>query len=154
MAQQKQTGLVSMRMWVRSLALWVKDPELLWLWCRLVATAQTRPLPWELPYASDAALKNTENKNIVFKESCEFPPNSMLSCRGWGLWQGSCLSLASLPILMWFFSFSLFRATLVACGSSKARGRIRAAAAGLHTPQPQQPDPSCICNLHHSSQQR
>ena len=27
------------------------DPELLWLWCRPVATALIRPLAWELPYA-------------------------------------------------------------------------------------------------------
>ena len=27
------------------------DPELLWLWRRLVATALIRPLAWELPYA-------------------------------------------------------------------------------------------------------
>jgi len=27
------------------------DPELLWLWSRLVATALIRPLAWEPPYA-------------------------------------------------------------------------------------------------------
>ena len=27
------------------------DPTLLWLWCRLVATAPIRPLAWEPPYA-------------------------------------------------------------------------------------------------------
>ena len=29
----------------------------LWLWCRPVVTAPIRPLAWELPYASGAALK-------------------------------------------------------------------------------------------------
>ena len=40
------------------LAWWIKDPALLWLWCRLAATAPMRPLAWEPPYASGAALKN------------------------------------------------------------------------------------------------
>ena len=51
---------------------WVKDPALLWLWCRSqmrlgsrvavaevwpAATAPIRPLAWELPYAVGVALK-------------------------------------------------------------------------------------------------
>ena len=32
------------------------DPTLLWLWCRLVATALIGPLAWEPPYATGAAL--------------------------------------------------------------------------------------------------
>ena len=35
------------------------DPELLWLWYRPAATALIRPLPWEPPYATGAALKRT-----------------------------------------------------------------------------------------------
>ena len=31
------------------------DPALLWLWCRVVATAPIRPLAWEPPYAAGAA---------------------------------------------------------------------------------------------------
>ena len=31
------------------------DPALLWLWRRPVATAPTRPLAWEPPYAAGAA---------------------------------------------------------------------------------------------------
>ena len=38
------------------------DPELLWLWCRLAATALIRPLAWELPYAADVALKRKKKK--------------------------------------------------------------------------------------------
>ena len=30
-------------------------PALLWLWCRLVATALIRPLAWEPPYAAGEA---------------------------------------------------------------------------------------------------
>ena len=36
---------------------WVKDPALLWPWCRPVATAPIRPLAWEIPYAPGGALK-------------------------------------------------------------------------------------------------
>ena len=33
------------------------DPALLWLWHRAAAVAPIRPLAWEPPYATDAALK-------------------------------------------------------------------------------------------------
>ena len=36
--------------------------QLLWRWHRLVATAPTRPLAWELPYAVDVALRRREKK--------------------------------------------------------------------------------------------
>ena len=42
---------------IPGLAQWVKDPALLWLWYRLMATAPIGPLAWELPYASGAALE-------------------------------------------------------------------------------------------------
>ena len=41
---------------------WVKDPALLWLWCRLAAAALIQPLAWELPYAAHMALKQTNKK--------------------------------------------------------------------------------------------
>ena len=34
------------------------DPVLLWLWCRLAATALIGPLAWEPPHAAGVALKN------------------------------------------------------------------------------------------------
>ena len=40
------------------------DPELLWLWCRLAATAPIRPLAWEPPYASGTALKSKNKIKI------------------------------------------------------------------------------------------
>ena len=40
---------------------------LLWLWCRLVATAPIRPLAWEHPYATSMALKG--QKKILSLES-------------------------------------------------------------------------------------
>ena len=39
---------------------------MLWLWCRLTATALIRPLAWEPPYAARAAqeiAKRQKNKN-------------------------------------------------------------------------------------------
>ena len=35
---------------------------LLWLWCRLAATAPTGPLAWEPIYAEDAALKKDKRQ--------------------------------------------------------------------------------------------
>ena len=38
------------------------DLVLLWLWCRLEAIALIRPLAWEHPYASGAALQKKKKK--------------------------------------------------------------------------------------------
>ena len=41
---------------------------LLWLWCRLAATAPIIPLAWEPPYATGVALeekKRQKNKNKI-----------------------------------------------------------------------------------------
>ena len=51
--------LSGLRIW-RCCELWCRlqmrsDPALLWLWCRLVATAPIIPLAWESPYAAGAA---------------------------------------------------------------------------------------------------
>jgi len=45
---------------------------LLWLWCRLVATAPIRPLAWEPPYAAGAALEKAkrQKKKIVRTSMC------------------------------------------------------------------------------------
>ena len=45
------------------LAQWVKDPVLLWLRCRPVATALIEPLAWELPHAEGAALEKAKRPN-------------------------------------------------------------------------------------------
>ena len=39
------------------------DPELLFLWRRLAATAPIRPLAWEPPYAPAAALEKDKKTN-------------------------------------------------------------------------------------------
>ena len=46
------------------------DPELLWLWCRPVATAPIRLPAWEPPYAAGTALegKKTKKKKEKRKE--------------------------------------------------------------------------------------
>ena len=47
------------------------DPMLLWLWCRLAATAPIGPLAWEPLYTAGVALEKTNNNNNNnFKEEC------------------------------------------------------------------------------------
>ena len=38
------------------------NPALLWLWCRLAATALIGPLAWEPPYALSVALKRQKDQ--------------------------------------------------------------------------------------------
>ena len=49
---------------IPGLAQWVEDPAWLWLWlwCRLPATAPIRPLAWEPPHATGAALEKAKIK--------------------------------------------------------------------------------------------
>ena len=42
---------------IPGLTQWVKDPALLWLWCRLAAAALIQPLVQERPYAEGVILK-------------------------------------------------------------------------------------------------
>ena len=47
------------------------DPALLWLWCRLVATALIGPLGWEPPYDAGMTLKKPKkNKKQTKKQLC------------------------------------------------------------------------------------
>ena len=41
---------------IPGLVQWVKDPAMLWLWHRPMATAPMRPLAWESPYVAGVAL--------------------------------------------------------------------------------------------------
>ena len=78
MAQWIKNSVVSMRMWVWSLAslsgLRIQhcrklgvglrcglNPEVLWLWRRPASAALILPLAWELPYAVDMTLKRKSN---------------------------------------------------------------------------------------------
>ena len=47
------------------------DPALLWLWCRMAATAPIQPLAWEPPYAMGVALKSKKKKGGGEKEKKE-----------------------------------------------------------------------------------
>ena len=47
---------------IPGLTQWVKDPVLLWLWCRPAAVALIRPLAWEPPYTAGVALKRQKLK--------------------------------------------------------------------------------------------
>ena len=43
------------------------DPALLWLWCRLVATAPIRPRAWEPPHARGVAQEMAKKtKKMLF----------------------------------------------------------------------------------------
>ena len=44
------------------------DPELLWLWCRLVATAPIQPIAWEPLYAVEAAQAMAKRHTHTHKE--------------------------------------------------------------------------------------
>ena len=70
-----------------------------------------------------------------------------LHCRSWQRW-----ILIFLIYFILFLVFCLFRASSVAYGGSQTRGRIGAVASSPHHTTAVQ-DPSCICNLHHSSKQ-
>ena len=53
---------------IPGLAQWVKDPALLWLWCRPAAIAQIRPLAWEIPCATGVALKKKKKITLQIGE--------------------------------------------------------------------------------------
>ena len=52
---------------IPGLTQWVKDPVLLWLWCRPAAIALIRPLAWEPPYAVGSALEKAKRQKIFKK---------------------------------------------------------------------------------------
>ena len=57
------------------------DPTLLWLWCRLMATALIGPLAWEHPYDVGAALKRqNNNKKKTKKNEVNFVFIKMQAC--------------------------------------------------------------------------
>ena len=49
---------------IPGLAQWVRNPVLLWLWCRPAAVALIQSLAWEIPYATDVALKKKKKKAL------------------------------------------------------------------------------------------
>ena len=45
------------------------DLALLWLWCRLAATALIRPLAWKPPYATGVALEKAKSQKKKKKKN-------------------------------------------------------------------------------------
>ena len=76
--------LSGLRIW-RCPELWCRlrhgsDPELLWLWRRLVATALIRPLAWETPYAMEVAQEMAKiQKTNKQKNTKNYPTNQVPS---------------------------------------------------------------------------
>ena len=54
---------------IPGLAQWATDPVLLWLWHSLAGVAPTRPLAWEPPCATSAALKKPLKKQRKNKQT-------------------------------------------------------------------------------------
>ena len=80
---------------------------LLWLWHRPVASAAIRPLPWEPPYAADAALEKDQKKKYHFSlcllNSAPFPESDrcILSCyHRAGIMLKSLISLFQTSLLL------------------------------------------------------
>ena len=58
---------------IPGLAQWVKDPALLCLWRRPAAAAPIRPLAWEPPYATGAALEMAKRQKKKKKNNSGVP---------------------------------------------------------------------------------
>ena len=52
---------------IPGLTQWVKDPVLLWLWCRLAAVAPIPALAWEPPHARGVALESKKKHQKTMK---------------------------------------------------------------------------------------
>ena len=55
------------------------DPSLLWQWCRPAAVAPTRPLAWEPPYATGAALEMAERQKKHSNQSIRKLENTTIN---------------------------------------------------------------------------
>ena len=60
---------------------------MLWLWCRPSATALSRPLVWEPPYAAGAALKRQKTKKKEREQN--LPPGALVPFQILPLAQGN-----------------------------------------------------------------
>ena len=60
------------------------DPALPWLWYRMAATALIRPLAWELPNATGAALKRKKKKDELRYKNMELKNTYIYKDIGYG----------------------------------------------------------------------
>ena len=67
---------------IPSLAQWVNDPMLLWLWRRLAAVALIRPLTWQPPYAMGMALesKQKQKQPVDHRHMGSYPDSILFRC--------------------------------------------------------------------------
>ena len=86
-----------LELWCKSQMRLRSRPTLLWLWGRLVATAPIRPLAWERPYATGAALEKAKRQKKKQKTKTKLIGSSYLWPSGnQPNWDASgCRSLAS-----------------------------------------------------------
>ena len=96
------------------------DPLLLWLWCRLAATASIQPLAWEPPYAGNSSPEKKKGRKEK-KEIFPFHLDLIIYC----------FIAFNMQEFIYLFIFH-FRGKPMAYGSSHARGQIGAIATGLH----------------------
>ena len=76
------------------------DLVLLWLWCRLAATALIRPSAWEPPYAVRVALKRLKKKKERERERDAKNATSQLEgSQAEGLLSNSALFYAGLHLI-------------------------------------------------------
>ena len=63
---------------IPGLTQWVKDPRLLWLWCRLAAVAPIGLLAWKLPYVMGVALKKKKYEVETYTSKYVFIHSSFI----------------------------------------------------------------------------
>ena len=102
------------------------DVALLWLWCRLAATALIRP-----PYATGVTLEKEKRLKKKKKKKVSFL-HLFPAAQGWNIGSSKISNQRNAyPCWICFVLFCLFRATPV-YGGSQARGLIGAVASSPH----------------------
>ena len=61
------TGIHEVSGSLPGLTQWVKEPAMIWMWCRPAATAPIQPLAWKLMYAKSEALQSKKKKKKKVK---------------------------------------------------------------------------------------
>jgi len=125
------------------------DPTLLWLWRRPVATAPIRPLAGEPPYAKGAALekgKKIENKNIMKQRFHNVNVSSVQLVNS----RESAILFSVVQGMFEIFCFLGLHPQHMELPRLGVHLELQLLA---YTTTTAVPDPSCVCDLHRSSQQ-